>query len=169
MTPGSPMQPSFCTAVSSYPDSDNHRRISIAAVDNGHGVVPVSNVDPPFPAHACSSYLPDGSIPGAHHSTWYAPTSPSESTGDACIPTTLHSPHVQRTSLYHTFIDGNPLLKQVHDQVHELAKREVASYSILKASEARRRNPAVFTCEYCQATFTRSHNLSCRSRVYHHF
>jgi hypothetical protein len=57
------------------------------------------------------------------------------------------------------FIDGHPFINRAYD----LAKEQVASYSSVMTSNARRKNPGTHVCRICWATFTRSSNLGCRS------
>jgi len=170
MAPPSSMQPPFRTAIPPYTDTINHR-IPIDVVGNNQEALPVSNIEPPFaaqdaPSYMHPAYLPNGSIPGAHH-IWY--DDPSESTSDApgcASPTALQFLPMQgpSSSTYQTcqaFINDHPMINKAID----CAKDKVASYPILKASTARRTNPAPFECDICKATFTRSHNLNCMSRL----
>lgn len=167
------MHPPSRTAISSYTDTSSHQRIPIAVVDENERAVPLSGINPPFATHdAPWSYIPpayllNGSIPGAHHVSYPYVASPSESTSDApgsASPTALQFPQIHSSpslpSTYKAFIDDHPMINKAYD----CAKERVASYPILKASTARRTNPATFECDICKATFTRSHNLGCMSR-----
>ena len=128
----------------------------------------------PFIHDAGTRGLPAGAIPGslAEHEQPQEqlpltgpyprgyPMHSYESTSNSEDPDYKKNPEAMRNSWmanYSQFVDGS----KVYKIFSKHAKEKVATINTIKASVARRRNPAKFKCSIqgCGADFTRKHNL----------
>ena len=157
------MQPPFRCEGSSHFHHDDSQQIPVFDLHRGQEVVPVSNMGFPSIPPTYSPNSMSGPVFNEQHFDYNAHIddhSGSSGNGDSSRPTSIQLPQVQRlmSGNFQNFIDDNPVL----NTAYSLAKGKVASYPIVKASSARRKNPAPYVCEHCQATFTRAHNLCCQ-------